>query len=191
MMQGSASKFLSHELHLHCIDSNVEQVQNILFERRSELSVKYLNNCFIRSVRDARDCDEHIEIVRLLLENGANINHIQDGNNPKYSPLQWAIGYQKPKLTEYLILQGADINYTVYRSNEFVNAVDMLPYYLANIEYVHVYYLLLLRGATLKWEQMYSALKFYFRNWETEMLVYCLERKELSHLIFTLELNSY
>jgi hypothetical protein len=188
MMQDCYNKFLSHRLYLYCMDSNVEQVKNILFERRSELSVDYLNDCFIRTVRNARDCDETIEIVRLLLEYGANINHILEGNITKYSPLQWAIGYQKPKLAEDLILQGADINYTLYTSYGSVNVVDMLSYYLANTKYIKLYYLFLLRGATLKREPKCNALKFFW-NWETEMLVYCLERKELSHLIFALELN--
>jgi ankyrin repeat protein len=182
-------KFLIHKLHIHCIDSDLEEVQNILLERRSELSVDHLNDCFIRSVRVARDCDKHIEIVRLLLEHGANINHIQEGNITKYSPLQWAIFYQKQKLAEDLILQGADLNHTAYTSYGSVTAFDMLSYYLANIKYKHLYYLMLLHGATLRKEIMDNVLKFYFRNWETEMLVYCLERKELPYLIFALELN--
>lgn len=192
MMQGCVSKFLRPQLLQHCLDSNVEQVQNILSERQHELSLKTLNECFVRCIRDAPDTEEHIEIVRLLLEYGANINHIQEGYYERYSPLQWAIGYMKPNLIKELILQGADINYVADKNcqaYEVLNAFDMLSLYFSKKK-KELHYLMLFRGATL---DKYSKHKFViekdFFNWETEMLVYCLERKGMPYLILAFELN--
>lgn len=181
-----------------CINSNVEEVQNILLEMHDDLTEKELNLFLFTSMRYTNNynSDKNHQIVCLLLDRGANVNFIDVyvcGSCRLFSPLQLAIAFTKPKLIVELLLRGANINNVVHEcwyDEKFENAFDMLMHYCNFKRYdpskssALPFYLMLFRGATIDRQSKYKHLyNLYFNQWETEMLVYCLEKKELSQTI--------
>jgi hypothetical protein len=194
VVAAAAEQSLKHKLLQSCKENNVEEVKYILSHRLEELSQKTLNKSFLVSICSASYSDENVEIVRLLLEHGADVNYIMKMDKyPESSPLQWSIIHLKPKIVELIILHGADLNYSFYAHGNKRDALIIMHSFHVfdnlNLDIVQrLVYLMLFRNVHtclclnyLKTRQPKE--HAYFSNWETEMLLYCLDKKDLSHLI--------
>lgn len=49
----------------------------------------------------------HLDIVRMLVERGADVNSL---DAHKWTPLMWAVHYRKDEIAKYLVDNGADVN---------------------------------------------------------------------------------
>jgi hypothetical protein len=172
-------------------DCDVNEMHKLFLERRHEISREDINDTFFDALRD-KDSNKNVEFVRLLLANGAYINFVKGFGTTTFVPLSLAIANKKPKLVVELILQGADINCVINENwflTKHVDNFEMLMFYFVQEDcfWRLPFYLMLLRGATLhkqsiRYRHYYN---FYFTRWENYILVYCLQKKYLSHLIFT------
>ncbi|AYP74070.1 ankyrin repeat protein [Fowlpox virus] len=100
-------KYADRVISIAYFDRNVDIFKNMLLDAFNKQ--RYPNdilNTYTRNCRDIQKIDT--EIVRLLLEYGADVNKID--KNTESTPLHFVADYKNTSIMEFLILYGANVN---------------------------------------------------------------------------------
>ena len=109
--------FQTHSMHEIVQTGDVEAAQDFI-EQGGSVTIKSVDgNTFLHGAVHKG----HLEMVRLLVENGVDINAVKSQNSVIWTPLRIAVRYGHRDIVRFLIEKGAEVNFRYPGGRNFLH----------------------------------------------------------------------